>query len=181
MINLMGDKASAKETMKKAGVPTVPGSEGILTSLFSGEKNSRGNRISCHAKGDGRWWWKRYEGCLGARRPAEMPGILPDKNLKLHLEMTPCIWKSSLKSQDILKFRLLVIQKVRACHLSERDCSVQRRHQKLTEETPSPFMTEELREKMGEAAVLLQNILNMKEPGPLSSWLISTGISISWK
>ena len=82
-----------------------------------------------------------------------MHGIVQDKNQKLPLVMMGCIWKNSLKIQGILKFKLLEIIKGKLAHLSERDCSIQRRHQKLAEETPSPFMTKKLRKEMGEAAI----------------------------
>ncbi|MFV8225381.1 acetyl-CoA carboxylase biotin carboxylase subunit [Christiangramia aquimixticola] len=152
MINKMGDKATAKATMRAAGVPCVPGSEGIL---------------------------KDYKECLKLAKEIGFPVMLKatagggGKGMRAvwkEEDLEPA-WESARKEAEasfgndgmymeklIEEPRHIEIQVVgdstgKACHLSERDCSVQRRHQKLTEETPSPFMTDSLREKMGEAAV----------------------------
>ncbi|APG60761.1 acetyl-CoA carboxylase biotin carboxylase subunit [Christiangramia salexigens] len=152
MINKMGDKATAKATMRAAGVPCVPGSEGIL---------------------------KDYKECLSLAKEIGFPVMLKatagggGKGMRAvwKEENLEAAWESARKEADasfgndgmymeklIEEPRHIEIQVVgdssgKACHLSERDCSVQRRHQKLTEETPSPFMTESLRKKMGDAAV----------------------------
>ncbi len=152
MIAKMGDKATAKATMRAAGVPCVPGSEGIL---------------------------KDYKECLKLAKEIGFPVMLKatagggGKGMRAvwkEEELEPA-WESARKEADasfgndgmymeklIEEPRHIEIQIVgdssgKACHLSERDCSVQRRHQKLTEETPSPFMTDTLRKKMGDAAV----------------------------
>ncbi|MGB8374203.1 MAG: biotin carboxylase N-terminal domain-containing protein, partial [Salegentibacter sp.] len=152
MISKMGDKATAKATMREAGVPCVPGSEGIL---------------------------KDYKECLKLAKEIGFPVMLKatagggGKGMRAvwKEEDLENAWDSARKEADasfgndgmymeklIEEPRHIEIQVVgdssgKACHLSERDCSIQRRHQKLTEETPSPFMTDTLRKKMGDAAV----------------------------
>lgn len=152
MIDGMGDKANAKATMKAAGVPTIPGSEGILETYEEAEKLAVqiGFPVMLKATAGG--------GGKGMRAVFE-------------LEQFQAAWDSARQEADaafgndgmymeklILEPRHIEIQIIgdstgKACHLSERDCSVQRRHQKLTEESPSPFMTKQLRKRMGEAAV----------------------------
>ena len=152
MINQMGDKASAKDTMKKAGVPTIPGSDGLLTSLDQGKKvaakikypvilkataggGGRGMRI-IHAEEQFEKAWN--DARTEAKAAFGNDGVYLEKYVEepRHIEI-----------------QVIGDQYGRAGHLSERDCSIQRRHQKLVEEAPSPFMTEELREQMGKAAI----------------------------
>lgn len=151
-IERMGDKASAKATMKEAGVPTVPGSDGLIKSYEDAVKIAKeiGYPVMLKATAGG--------GGKGMR------AIWKEENLKSS-------WESAVQEAEaafgnggmymeklIEEPRHIEIQIAgdkygKAIHLSERDCSVQRRHQKLAEETPSPFVSEELRKKMGEAAV----------------------------
>ncbi|MCC6411872.1 MAG: acetyl-CoA carboxylase biotin carboxylase subunit [Saprospiraceae bacterium] len=151
-IRKMGDKITAKETMIAAGVPCIPGSEGLLTDVKNGIM--RANEIGypvilkATAGGGGKgmrvvWNEEEFENQWDtARREAKASfgndGIYMEKFIEepRHIEV-----------------QVAGDQFGKACHLSERDCSIQRRHQKLVEESPSPFMTPELREKMGEAAV----------------------------
>ena len=151
-IDGMGDKSNAKDTMKKAGVPTIPGSEGLLTSVEEGLKIAAEIKypviLKATAGGGGRGMrivWKDEEFAAAwdsARQEAGAAFGNDGMSLEKYIE----------KPQHI-KIQIAGDQYGKACHLSERDCSVQRRHQKLVEETPSPFMTKELREKMGEAAI----------------------------
>ena len=151
-IERMGDKASAKATMKEAGVPTVPGSDGLIKSYEDAVKIAKeiGYPVMLKATAGG--------GGKGMR------AIWKEENLKSS-------WESAVQEAEaafgnggmymeklIEEPRHIEIQIAgdkygKAIHLSERDCSVQRRHQKLAEETPSPFVSEELRKKMGDAAV----------------------------
>ncbi|MGA1029107.1 MAG: acetyl-CoA carboxylase biotin carboxylase subunit [Flavobacteriaceae bacterium] len=152
MIEKMGDKATAKATMKAAGVPTIPGSEGIIPSFEVCQTLAKeiGYPVMLKATAGG--------GGKGMR------AVWSEENLQKAWESARQESKAAFGNDDMYLEKLIEeprhieIQVVgdqfgKACHLSERDCSVQRRHQKLTEETPSPFMTKELRKKMGEAAV----------------------------
>ena len=151
-IRAMGDKITAKETMLRAKVPCVPGTEGLLTDVETGKKLAAeiGYPVILKATAGGggkgmRVVWKDSEfesQWDNARREAKASfandGIYMEKYIEepRHIEI-----------------QVAGDQFGKACHLSERDCSIQRRHQKLVEEAPSPFMTPELREKMGAAAI----------------------------
>ena len=152
MIDRMGDKASAKSTMKAAGVPCVPGSEGILESFEQAESIAKefGYPVMLKATAGGggkgmRAVWKE-EDLLKAWESARQESAAAFGNDGMYLEKL-------IEEPRHIEIQVVGDSYGKACHLSERDCSVQRRHQKLTEETPSPFMTDELRNKMGEAAV----------------------------
>ena len=151
-IDKMGDKATAKETMKEAGVPCVPGSEGILETyedaLTKASEIGYPVMIKATAGGGGK-------GMRAILEESELQGAWDSARR----EAAAAFGNDGMYMEKlILEPRHIEIQIIgdsygKACHLSERDCSVQRRHQKLVEETPSPFMTDELRKKMGEAAV----------------------------
>ncbi len=164
MINRMGDKATAKATVKAAGVPTVPGSDGLLESVAQGMKNAKevGYPVIIKATAGG--------GGKGMR-------IINDES-----EFQKA-WDSATQEAEaafgngamylekfVVEPRHVEIQifgdgKGDACHLSERDCSIQRRHQKLVEETPSPIMTQELRDEMGDAAIAIAKAINYEGAG----------------
>jgi acetyl-CoA carboxylase biotin carboxylase subunit len=151
-IDKMGDKATAKETMKEAGVPCVPGSEGILETyedaVTKASEIGYPVMIKATAGGGGK-------GMRAILEESELQGAWDSARR----EAAAAFGNDGMYMEKlILEPRHIEIQIIgdsygKACHLSERDCSVQRRHQKLVEETPSPFMTDELRKKMGEAAV----------------------------
>jgi acetyl-CoA carboxylase biotin carboxylase subunit len=152
MIDRMGDKASAKATMKAAGVPCVPGSEGLLESFEQTQKLAKemGYPVMLKATAGGggkgmRAVWKEEE-LLKAWEGARQESAAAFGNDGMYLEKL-------IEEPRHIEIQIVGDSYGKACHLSERDCSVQRRHQKLTEETPSPYMTDELRQKMGEAAV----------------------------
>nr|WKN39421.1 acetyl-CoA carboxylase biotin carboxylase subunit [Tunicatimonas sp. TK19036] len=152
MIAKMGDKATAKATMQAAGVPTVPGSEGLLESIEQGLKIAKDIGypiiLKATAGGGGRGMrivWDE-SGFKKAWDDARRESGAAFGNDALYLE-------KFVEEPRHIEIQIVGDQRGRACHLSERDCSIQRRHQKLLEETPSPFMTDELREQMGNAAV----------------------------
>jgi acetyl-CoA carboxylase biotin carboxylase subunit len=152
MINGMGDKATAKETMKKAGVPTIPGSEGLLGSVEEGMKLAKkvGYPIMLKATAGGGGKGMRYvkgeSEFKKAWDDARQESRASFGNDALYLE-------KFIEEPRHIEIQIIGDSNGKACHLSERDCSIQRRHQKLTEETPSPIVTQELREKMGQAAI----------------------------
>lgn len=152
MISKMGDKATAKATMKAAGVPCVPGSEGILEDFDECLKLAKeiGFPVMLKATAGGggkgmRAVWKE-ENLQAAWDSARQEAGAAFGNDGMYMEKL-------IEEPRHIEIQIIGDQTGKACHLSERDCSVQRRHQKLTEETPSPFMTPKLRKKMGEAAV----------------------------
>jgi len=152
MINKMGDKASAKATMKEAGVPTIPGSEGLLESLEQGMKlaEEAGYPIMLKATagggGKGMRLVNKADEFKKAWDSARQEAGAAFGNDGLYLE-------KFIEEPRHIEIQVVGDSRGRACHLSERDCSIQRRHQKLLEETPSPIVTQELREKMGQAAI----------------------------
>lgn len=165
-INAMGDKATAKETMKKAGVPVVPGSEGLLQSLD--ETKSVAAEIGypviikATAGGGGRGMrviWKEEE-LESNIESAKRESGAAFGNDGMYME-------KFIEEPRHIEIQIVGDQYGKACHLSERDCSIQRRHQKLIEESPSPFMTDELRERMGEAAVRGAMAVNYEGAGTI--------------
>ncbi|MDC0854466.1 acetyl-CoA carboxylase biotin carboxylase subunit [bacterium] len=152
MIEAMGDKASAKATMKKAGVPTIPGNEGILESLKEATKIAKkiGYPVMLKATagggGKGMQVCHDEEGLAEGWESTRREAAAAFGNDDMYME------KFVVEPRHI-EIQIAADQRGKACHLSERDCSIQRRHQKLVEETPSPYMTDKLREKMGKAAI----------------------------
>ena len=164
MIDRMGDKASAKSTMIEAGVPCVPGSVGILESYEEAEKlaDEFGYPVMLKATAGGggkgmRAVWKK-EDLLKAWEGARQESAAAFGNDGMYLEKL-------IEEPRHIEIQVVGDSYGKACHLSERDCSVQRRHQKLTEETPSPFMTNELREAMGTAAVKAAEFIKYEGAG----------------
>ena len=164
MIDRMGDKASAKATMKAAGVPCVPGSDGLLESYEQALELSKGMgfpvMLKATAGGGGKGMravWKE-EDLLKAWESARQESAAAFGNDGMYLEKL-------IEEPRHIEIQVVGDAYGKACHLSERDCSVQRRHQKLTEETPSPFMTDELRNNMGEAAVKAAEFIKYEGAG----------------
>jgi acetyl-CoA carboxylase biotin carboxylase subunit len=166
MINGMGDKASAKETMKIAGVPTIPGSEGLIADVKEGQKIAAEIGypviLKATAGGGGRgmrviWKDEEFEPAWDSARQEAGAAFGNDG---IYLE-------KFIEDPRHIEIQIVGDQYGKVCHLSERDCSIQRRHQKLTEESPSPFMTEELRQKMGEAAIAGAAAVNYEGAGTI--------------
>ena len=152
MINSMGDKSNAKDTMKKAGVPVIPGSDGLLKDAAEGREIAKVIGypviIKATAGGGGRgmriiWADEEFEKHWDS---AKQESLAAFGNDGIYME-------KYVEEPRHIEIQLAGDQYGKVCHLSERDCSIQRRHQKLVEESPSPFMTDELREKMGQAAI----------------------------
>lgn len=166
MISQMGDKASAKATMKAAGVPCVPGSEGILEDYAECLKLSKEMgfpvMLKATAGGGGKgmravWAEDELEHAWDSARQEAGAAFGNDG---MYLEKL-------IEEPRHIEIQIVGDSQGKACHLSERDCSIQRRHQKLTEETPSPFMTDKLREKMGAAAVKAAEYIKYEGAGTI--------------
>ena len=164
MINRMGDKASARATMEAAGVPCVPGSDGILETFEETEKlaDEMGYPVMLKATAGGggkgmRAIWKKEDlrkGWDDARQEA-----------KAFFDNDAMYMEKLIQEPRHIEIQVVGDAYGKACHLSERDCSVQRRHQKLTEEVPSPFMTKKLRKEMGDAAVKASEFISYEGAG----------------
>lgn len=164
MIDGMGDKASAKATMIAAKVPCIPGSDGIIDTLEEAKENAKKIVypviIKATAGGGGKGMriiWKEDE--LEANwDSAKQEALAAFGNDGMYME-------KFIEEPRHIEIQIAGDQFGNACHMSERDCSIQRRHQKLVEETPSPFMTPELRKAMGEAAVKATKAVNYEGVG----------------
>jgi acetyl-CoA carboxylase biotin carboxylase subunit len=166
MINAMGDKSTAKDTMKKAGVPTIPGSDGLLSSIEEGQKlaSEIGYPVIVKATAGGGGKGMRIINDASefkkAWDDAKREAGASFGNDGLYLE-------KFVEEPRHIEIQVVGDQYGKVCHLSERDCSVQRRHQKLVEETPSPVVSQELREKMGEAAIKGAKAINYEGAGTI--------------
>src|SRR5579862_9468000 len=166
MINAMGDKITAKETMIKAGVPVVPGGEGLLESVEHAMRLAKeiGYPVIMKATAGGggkgmRVVWNEGE-VEKAFNTAKIEAAASFKNDGIYME-------KFVEEPRHIEIQVAGDQYGKVCHLSERDCSIQRRHQKLVEESPSPFMTPELRHRMGEAAIKAASAINYESVGTI--------------
>ncbi|MEM6723232.1 MAG: acetyl-CoA carboxylase biotin carboxylase subunit [Bacteroidota bacterium] len=164
MISKMGDKITAKETMIAAGVPVVPGSEGLLKDVKHGTEVAGEIgypvMLKATAGGGGKgmrivWGEDDFESAWNSAR-AEAGASFGNDGIYV---------EKFVEEPRHIEFQIVGDQYGTLVHLSERDCSIQRRHQKLVEESPSPFMTDELRERMGEAAILAGKAINYEGVG----------------
>jgi acetyl-CoA carboxylase biotin carboxylase subunit len=151
-IEAMGDKALAKETMRKAGVPVIPGSDGVVETLEQAREiaNEIGYPIMLKAAagggGKGMRMVKNDEELENAWQTARAEAEAAFGNPAVYIE-------KFIEKPRHIEIQILADEHGNVIHLGERDCSIQRRHQKLIEESPSPIVTAELREAMGQAAV----------------------------
>ncbi len=166
MINKMGDKVTAKETMVKAGVPVVPGSDGLLKDVKQGIKiaNQIGYPVILKATAGG-----GGKGMRIVTKDEEFEDAWDSarKEAKASFSNDGIYVEKYVEEPRHIEFQIIGDQYGNVIHLSERDCSIQRRHQKLVEESPSPFMTPELREKMGDAAVKAGKSINYEGVGTI--------------
>jgi acetyl-CoA carboxylase biotin carboxylase subunit len=165
-IRSMGDKITAKETMIRAGVPVVPGSGGLLESLDQAKGMAReiGYPVILKATAGGggkgmRVVWEESE-LERAYNTAKAEAAASFKNDGIYME-------KFVEEPRHIEIQVAGDRYGTVCHLSERDCSIQRRHQKLVEESPSPFMTDDLRERMGAAAVKAASAINYESVGTI--------------
>jgi len=166
MISSMGDKVTAKATMIKAGVPVVPGVEGLLENVAHAKKSAKeiGYPIILKATAGGggkgmRVVWQEND-IEKAFDDAKTEAAASFKNDGIYME-------KFVEEPRHIEIQIAGDQYGNVCHLSERDCSIQRRHQKLVEESPSPFMTPELREEMGNAAIKAAKAINYESVGTI--------------
>ncbi|RRQ46752.1 acetyl-CoA carboxylase biotin carboxylase subunit [Chryseobacterium sp. SC28] len=165
-IEKMGDKATAKATMKAAGIPCVPGSDGLIDSYEDAKKIAKetGYPVMIKATAGG--------GGKGMR------AVWNEEDLKHHWDSAiqealaafgngGMYMEKLIEEPRHIEIQVAGDQLGKACHLSERDCSIQRRNQKLIEETPSPFMTDDLRERMGNAAVKAAEFISYEGVGTI--------------
>jgi len=164
MIDRMGNKAMAKATMREAGVPCVPGSEGVIPDFKACKKVAKETgypvMLKASAGGGGKGMravWKE-ENLQDAWESARQESKAAFGNDDMYMEKL-------IEEPRHIEIQIVGDSNGKACHLSERDCSIQRRHQKLTEETPSPFMTKKLRDDMGKAAVKAAEFIKYEGAG----------------
>lgn len=165
-IRKMGDKITAKQTMKDAGVPVIPGSDGLLLDVEEGKKKAAEISypviLKATAGGGGKgmrivWQEKEFEHAWETAR----------KEAKASFGNDGVYIEKYIQEPRHIEIQVAGDQYGKVCHLSERDCSIQRRHQKLVEECPSPFVDKKLREKMGKAAIKAASAINYEGVGTI--------------
>ena len=173
-IRSMGDKSTAKATMQAVGVPTVPGSEGLLPNTEAAAElaAAMGYPVMIKATAGG-----------GGRGMCLVPS--PDQLVKLYKaaqgEADAAFGNPGLYLEKFIdrprhvEVQVLADRHGNVVHLGERDCSIQRRHQKLLEEAPSPALDPELRRRMGEAAVAAARSINYEGAGTVEFLLDRSG------
>ncbi len=166
MINMMGNKANAKETMRRNGVPVIPGSDGIVTNVIDGKAIAHEIgfpviiKASAGGGGKGMRIVQDESEFENAFQTASSEAVASFGNGEVYIE-------KYLENPRHIEFQIMGDQFGNVYHYGERDCSIQRRHQKLIEESPSPIMDAELRRKMGEAAVLGARSVNYEGAGTI--------------
>tara|TARA_B110000438_G_scaffold92534_1_gene92037 strand:- start:45449 stop:46783 length:1335 start_codon:yes stop_codon:yes gene_type:complete len=166
MIERMGDKVTAKDTMRKAGIATIPGSDGLIKSVEEGKKIAKNIgypvilKATAGGGGKGMRIVNNEDEFLNSWNGAKNESEAAFSNSELYLE-------KFIEEPHHIEIQIMGDQYGNVSHLSERDCSIQRRHQKLVEETPSPFVDQNLRNKMGEAAVKAGKFINYEGAGTI--------------
>ena len=166
MIERMGDKVTAKDTMRKAGIATIPGSDGLIKSVEEGKKIAKNIgypvilKATAGGGGKGMRIVNNEDEFLNSWNGAKNESEAAFSNSDLYLE-------KFIEEPHHIEIQIMGDQYGNVSHLSERDCSIQRRHQKLVEETPSPFVDQNLRNKMGEAAVKAGKFINYEGAGTI--------------
>ena len=164
MISKMGDKITAKQTMIAANVPVIPGSDGLITDIESGKATAKevGYPIilKATAGGGGRgmrivWHESEFEGHWNSARQEAKAAFANDG---IYIE-------KFIEEPRHIEVQIAGDQYGNVCHMSERDCSIQRRHQKLVEESPSPFVDDDLRKRLGDAATKAAAAINYESVG----------------
>ncbi|MFT6809392.1 MAG: acetyl-CoA carboxylase biotin carboxylase subunit [Saprospiraceae bacterium] len=164
MIHQMGDKVTAKDTMIKAGVPVVPGSDGLVKNIEEGKSISveigYPVMIKATAGGGGK-------GMRIVREESEFESgwTMARNEAKASFGNDSVYIEKFVEAPRHIEIQIIGDQHGNVVHLSERDCSIQRRHQKLVEEAPSPFMTKALRKEMGDAAIKAGSCINYEGVG----------------
>ena len=170
----MGDKSTARETMKRIGVPTVPGSEGLIQNeedaIPLADEIGYPVMIKATAGGGGR-------GMRLVHQESELPKLFRSAQGEAEAAFgNPGVYlEKFIDRPRHIEFQILADSYGNAVHLGERDCSIQRRHQKLLEEAPSPALSPKLREKMGKAAVKVAKSINYVGAGTVEFLLDRTG------
>ncbi|MCB0483110.1 MAG: acetyl-CoA carboxylase biotin carboxylase subunit [Flavobacteriales bacterium] len=163
-IDAMGDKSTAKSTMKKAGVPCVPGSDGLIQNATQAKKDAKliGYPVMLKATAGG-----GGKGMRVVHNDVELEDALEKirREAKAAFGNDGVYMEKFVEEPRHIEIQVAGDQYGKVCHLSERECTIQRRHQKLLEETPSPFMTKELRRKMGAAAIKAAKAINYEGVG----------------
>ena len=166
VIDAMGDKSIAKKTMQKAGVPTIPGSWGLLESKENALSIARDIGypviIKATAGGGGK-------GMRLVREESEFPRLfqIAQREAEAFFGNPSVYLEKFIENPRHIEFQILADSYGNVIHLGERDCSIQRRHQKLLEEAPSPFLTLQLRKKMGDAAIKAAKSINYVGAGTI--------------
>jgi acetyl-CoA carboxylase biotin carboxylase subunit len=174
VIDKMGDKIKAKETMKAAGVPTVPGSDGPIVDPLEAERlaTEMGYPVIIKAAAGGGGRGMRVVQHAGQFQEqmelAQQEALASFGNGEVYLE-------KYLEEPRHIEIQVVMDQRGNAIHLGERDCSIQRRHQKLLEEAPSPRLTPEMRERMGQDAVRAAQFIGYEGVGTIEFLLDKHG------
>lgn len=164
MIRKMGDKITAKETMIKANVPVVPGSGGLIKDIPDGKKIAEkiGYPVMLKATAGGGGKGMRV---VWSEEEFEVNYNNAQKEARASFSNDGIYVEKFIEEPRHIEIQIIGDQYGKVVHLSERDCSIQRRHQKLVEECPSPFMTDELRDQMGSAAIRAGEAINYEGVG----------------